>query len=181
MENKALEKTLDMAGNITKIAANLSEKKDPKPTPTNKTDDNSNKATTGTQSVNVMVDSGKKREPKPIEKHIHTFPENRALTSEECELDLKKAQMEYELKKSEQIFNQKWDERSWQYKLEQEKKNEKKGKVRRIIGGILIAVGVGSVGYSIYSDYRDHRNQQEAPKALPEKENNNVVCEGTVE
>lgn len=178
MENKTLEKTMDLAGNAMKLAANLSEKKDPKPTPTHKTDDNSNKATTGTQSVNVMVDSGKKREPKPVEKHIHTFPENRALTSEECELDLKKAQMEYELKKSEQIFNQKWDERNWQHRLEQEKKNEKRGKIRRIIGGILVAVGVSAVGYSIYSDYRDHRNQQETPKALPE--NNNVVGEGTV-
>lgn len=169
MENKTLEKTLDTLGNVTKLAANLSEtKKDPKPVPMHQTDDNSNNASTGTQSVNVLVGNDKKREPRPVEKHIHTYPENRALTTEECELDLKKAQMEYELKKSEQLYNQKWDDRNWQYKMEQEKKNERKSKVRRIIGGILVAIGVGSVGYSIYTDYRDHKNSAVVPKALPE-------------
>lgn len=177
MENKTLEKTLDTLGNVTKIAANLSEAK--KDIPINKTDDNSNNASTGTQSVNVMVDSGKKKEPKPVEKHIHTFPENRPLTSEECELDLKKAQMEYELKKSEQVYCQKVEERTWQHILEKEKKNERRSKIRRIIGGILIAVGAGSVGYSIYSDYRDHKNAAMVQKALPE--NSTVKSDGTVE
>lgn len=177
MENKTLEKTLDTLGNVTKIAANLSEAK--KDIPINKTDDNSNNASTGTQSVNVMVDRGKKKEPKPVEKHIHTFPENRPLTSEECELDLKKAQMEYELKKSEQVYCQKVEERTWQHILEKEKKNERRSKIRRIIGGILIAVGAGSVGYSIYSDYRDRKNAAMVQKALPE--NSTVKSDGTVE
>ena len=167
MEKNAIEKTMDIAGSAMKIAANLTEakKETPKPTPFHQTDDNSNKASTGSQTVVVSMD-GKKKEPKPVEKHIHEFPEQRALTSEECDLALKKAQMDYELKKSEQEHNQKWDERAWQHKIEQEKKNEKKGKVRRIIGGFLVAIGAGAIGYSIYADYRDHKNLP-APAPAP--------------
>jgi len=169
MDNKIIEKTLDVVGNAAKLGANLTEQKKEKPNPKSvpQTDDNSNKAS---QNIQIALDTGKKKEPKPVEKHIHTFPENRPLTSEECELDLKKAQMEYELKKSEQTYAMKVNEREWQYKMEQEKKNEKKGKIRRIIGGILVAIGISTVGYSIYADYRDHRNQQVAPPALPAPE-----------
>lgn len=170
METKTVEKILDIAGSTTKLAANLSEQKPKeasKPQPYHQTDDNSNKATTGTQSVVISMDS-KKKDPKPIEKHIHEFPENRPLTSEECELALKKAQMDYELQKSEQQYLIKRDERAWQHQMEVEKKNERKGKVRRIIGGILVALGAGAVGYSIYTDYRDHKNQPVVPRPLPE-------------
>ena len=183
MENKTLEKVLDVAGSATKLAANLSEAK--KETTTTKTpvpvgdSDNSNKASTGSQNIQISMDTGKKKEPKPVEKHVHVFPENRALTTEECELDLKKAQMEYDLKIKQEVYFQKACDRDWQYKIEREKKNEKKGKIRRIIGGILVAIGVGSVGYSIYADYRDHKNQPVAPKALPE--NSTVTTDGKIE
>ncbi len=177
MDNKIIEKTLDVVGNAAKLGANLTEakKEKPNPKPVPQTDDNSNKAS---QNIQIALDTGKKKEPKPIEKHIHTFPENRPLTSEECELDLKKAQMEYELKKSEQQFAIEIERRNWMHQMEQEKKNEKKGKIRRIIGGILVAIGVSTVGYSVYADYRDHRNQQVAPPALPAPEP--VKTEGEV-
>ena len=179
MENKTVEKTMDMMGNVVKIAANLSEakKETPKPAPLHQTDDNSNKATTGSQNVVVSLDNGKKREPKPVEKHIHTYPENRPLTSEECELDLKKATMEYNLKLMEQQYVIERDKRNWQHQMEQEKKNERKGKIRRIIGGILVAIGVGYAGYSVYSDYRNSKANTPAP-ALPSPEP--VKTEGTV-
>ena len=78
MENKTLEKVLDVAGSATKLAANLSEAK--KETTTTKTpvpvgdSDNSNRASTGSQNIQIALDTGKKKEPKPVEKHIHTFP-----------------------------------------------------------------------------------------------------------
>lgn len=183
MENKTLEKVLDVAGSATKLAANLSEAK--KETTTTKPpvlsgdSDNSNKASTGSQNIQIALDTGKKKEPKPVEKHIHTFPENRPLTTEECELDLKKAQMEYDLKMKQEAYFQKACDRDWQRRMEQEKKNEQKGKIRRIIGGILVAIGIGSVGYSIYADYRDHKNAAVAQKALPEA--STVNAEGTVQ
>ena len=167
MENKTLEKTLDTLGNMTKLAANLS---DVKPRPVvQKTvpDDNSNNASTGNQSVNVVLDTGKKKDPKPIEKHVHTYPENRPLTSEECQLDLQKAQMDYELQKSQMIFQQKAADREWQHKMELEKKAEKKGKIRNIIIGCFAVLGIGGLGYSMWYDYK-HGNNQQAPKALPE-------------
>ena len=186
MENKTLEKTMDLAGSAMKLAANLSEKKD-KPTPKAipVADDNSNKAATGSQTVVVSMD-GKKKDPKPVEKHIHEFPENRALTSEECELALKKAQMEYELKKSEQEYAIKINEREWKHKMELEEKNERKGKIRRVIGGVLIALGIGGIGYSCYADYRDHKLVAGAvpviPKALPSTMPvTSVKAEGSVE
>ena len=179
MENKTLEKVLDIAGSTTKLAANLSEvKTEKKPQPLNKTDDNSNKAQTGSQSVNVMVGSGHKKEPRPIEeKHIHVFPENRALTSEECELDFKKAQMEYELKSRQETYFQKCCDREWQHQMEVDKKNEKKRKIRRIVAGILCTLGIGATGYSIWSDYKHSKTVVPAQK-LPET--GTVKAEGDV-
>ena len=178
MENKTLESTMALAGNAMKLAANLTEpKKETPKEPKYIPEDQSNKATTGSQTVVVSMD-GKKKEQKPVEKHIHTFPENRPLTTEECELDLKKAQMDFELAKTKEAYFQKQCDRNWEHMMEVEKKNERKGKIRRIIGGILVALGVGTVGYSIYTDYRDHKGQAVAPKALPE--GNNIAAEGTV-
>lgn len=178
MENTTLEKTLDMANSVAKVAANLSEpRKDKKPDTYNHKDDNSNKAQTGSQSVIVAVD--KKKEPKPVEKHIHEFPETRALTSEECELALKKAQMEYELKRREQDILTKEADREWQHKLEVEKKNERKGLIRRIVACVLGAAAVGGVGYSIYTDYRDHKAGATVP-ALPPASTEPVKTESTV-
>ena len=171
MESKnMLEKTVDMAGSAMKLAANLSEakKEKPQPRPLSQTDDNSNNARTGSQSVVVAVDRGKKKEPKPVEKHIHEFPENRPLTTEECDLALKKAQMDYELNKTRQDHLIRMDNLEWQHKMEEEKKNARKGKIRRIVGGILIALGVGTAGYGIYTDYKDRKNHPVAAPALPE-------------
>ena len=186
MENKTIEKTMDLAGNAIKLAANLSEAKkeqqNPKPVPLTQTDDNSNNAQTGNQSVVVSVEKSRKKEPKPIEKHVHEFPENRALNEQECDLAFNKAKMEYDLEKMRIEHNIRMDNMAWQHRLEQEKKNERKGKVKRIIGGILVALGVGTVGYSLYSDYRDHKNMpvpQPAPAALPAPEP--VKAKGKVE
>ncbi len=183
MENTTIEKVIDIAGSAAKVAANLSEAK--KETTQTKTpvlsgdSDNSNKASTGSQNIQIALDTGKKKEPKPIEKHIHTFPEQRALTTEECELDLKKAQMEHEFKMTQEAYYQKSLDREWQHQMEQERKNEKKGMLRRIVGGILVAIGAATVGYSIYTDYRSHKNQPNPPKALPEA--GNITAEGKVE
>ena len=189
MENSTLEKVLDVASGAAKVAANLSEKKDiPKTVPLNnwsrtrkQTDDNSNKATTGSQSVIVSLDNGKKKDPKPVEKHVHTYPENRPLTAQECELDLQKAKMDYELEKQRQDHIFTMDRQQWQYKLEQDKKNERKGTIKRVIGGILIALGIGVTGYSIYADYRGHKNAPVAQKTVPTTPSAPVKADGKVE
>ena len=176
MEKKTAEKALDLVNNTMKVAANFSKEPEPKHIPVGDSD-NSNNASTGMQSVNVMLDT--KKPPKPVEKHIHTYPENRPLTNEECELDLKKAQMEFELKRKEQEFNERISDRIWNHALEVEKKNEKKGRIRRVIGGLVGAVSIGVLGYCIWSDYRDNKAGSVAQKTLPK--NNNITAEGTVE
>ena len=179
MENKTLEKTLDVAGSVAKIAANLSDTKKepaPRPRPYYETDDNSNKASTGSQTVVVSMD-GKKKEPKPVEKHIHTFPENRALTKEECDLDLEKARMEYNLKKKEQEYTAYTADREWNHKLEQERKNAKRQRIRNIIAGVVGLCCAGGIGYSIYADYRDHKNMGVVKTETPTEP---VKADGTV-
>lgn len=175
MEKKTAEKALDLVSNTMKVAANFTKEPEPKHIPVGDSD-NSNNASTGMQSVNVMLDT--KKPPKPIEKHIHTYPENRPLTSEECELDLKKAQMEFQLKRDEHDFIEKVSDREWKHQLEVEKKNEKKGRIRRVIGGIVGAICVTTVGYCIWSDYRDNKTGSVAAPALPK--DNNITAEGTV-
>ena len=141
MENKTLEKTLDMATSVAKVAANLSEpKKETNTQPKTLKNDDSNRAN---QSVFVSVDGNKGKNPKPEIKHIHEFPEARALTPQECDVALRKAQMEYELKQAQMAFENKVADREWQHKLEVEQRNERKGKIRRAIAYILGACGIG--------------------------------------
>ena len=65
----------------------------------------------------------------------------------------------------------------WQHRLEVEKKNERKGKIRRVVAGILCAIGAGAVGYSVYADYRNGKFKATTPK-LPEDAT--VKAEGEV-
>ena len=176
MENKTLEKTMDLAGSVAKIAANLSEKKEqPKVIPPIAGDsDNSNKASTGSQNIQIHMGSEKDKDAELVEKHVHEFPENRALTTDECDLALKKAQMAYDIQKRAQDQVNKAMDREWQHRLEKEKKNERKGKIRRIFGGILVALGVSAIGYSVYADYRDHKGQAVAPTEVPKANNTNA-------
>ena len=153
METKTLEKTLDVAGSVAKIAANLSE---PKKEVASLGPKDFNNPQTGSQTVVLSMDGNKTEEA--VEKHIHEFPEGRALTIEECDLALKKASMDYELKRREQDFAMQIDNRNWTHKIEREKKNDRRDKFRRIIGGILVAIGAGGLGYAIYTDYRDNKN-----------------------
>ena len=76
--------------------------------------------------------------------------------------------MEYELMKSEQLHSQVCQNREWEHKLEVEKKNEKKRKVRSIIAGVLAAIGAGYTGYTIWSDYKRNKNATVNPTPVPQ-------------
>lgn len=181
MESKKLDKVVDIMNSGMKLAANISEPKNEKISKNyNKTDDSSNKATTGNQSVSVMLNSGRRKDPKPVEKHIHKFPESRPLTDQECNIAMKEIQMEYEFKKNEQAYNQKVCDREWQYRMENEKKNERKRKIRNIFLGILAAAGVGTVGYSLFADYRSQKDKGTVQTYLPKTTESNITTEGTV-
>lgn len=166
-----LSKMMDTFGDTMKVAANLTDvvKKD-----TPKTSDENNSKASNTSNPNQTVqiqiaDEGRKKdEPVVIhekpETHIHKdFPDNRALTDKECELALQKAKMENELKTRQMELNSYREEIERKDRLAREAqerkdaeerriRNEKKGKVHMIFGGIVAALGAGLIGYSIWSD-----------------------------
>lgn len=154
---------LDTVNNVTKLAANLSEKKEPTHI-THSTDD-SNRASAGNQTVQIALDGGKKKEPKPVEKHIHTFPEGRALTTEECDLAWKKAQLEADIQRQQMAYVQRCDDREWEHRMQLEKKEQRKRRVAGVIAGVCAALGIGCAGYGIYADYRDRKNAAANPTA----------------
>lgn len=158
MANIDAGKMMDTLGNVTKLAANLSEAQKTPRMVSSSTDD-SNNAATGNQTVQISVEgSGKRKDLKPIEKHIHTFPEARALTDQECDLAWKKAMLDADIQKAQMAYDQRVCDRQWQHKLEQEKKAERKRKIGGIIAAVCGALGVGCFGYAVYCDYRDSKN-----------------------
>lgn len=176
MDNKIMEKTIETIGNVTKVAANLSDasKKEPE-----RKSDNKSNASGGSNNIQLHVDTGNKKEPRPIEKHIHEFPESRPLTNEECELALKKAQMDFNLRKCEQDYFQYQDKREYEHQRELERKREKRSKIKFAIASIFCVGAAGYFGYSAYSEYK--RNKFAPAPKLPEASPAPVNTEGTVE
>ena len=182
MENNKLEKSIDLAGDIVKLAANITDPKKKAPRHPRATIDEGDKihspqTTTGSQNIHIDVGGKKDADIKPVEKHIHEFPDNRPMTEKECDLALEKAKMDYELKKADQEFNQKAYNREYEHRLEVEKKNEKRRKIRNIIAGLLAAGGVGYFGYSLWTDHRNHKTGTAAPEKIPEVKVDNTNAE----
>ncbi len=163
-------------GDAVKLAANLTEsaKNVTKLPPS---DNSNNTQSNPNQTVQIQIaDPSKKEEPKHTvvykkpETHIHKdFPDNRALTDAECQLALKKAEMEWDLKMKQQEYDRERQDaerrdrlarEAQDRKIAEEKriKEEKKAKIRGIVGGIFAALGVGLVGYSMYADHMDRKN-----------------------
>ena len=165
MANLDINKAVEAMGNVAKLGANLSEaQKDKTPHVVTSSTDDSNNAATGNQTVQISVDNGKRKDPKPVENHIHTFPEARALTPQECDLDWKKAQLEADIKRQQMADEQRVSDRQWQHRLEVEKKEDRKRKIAGIIAGVFSALGIGCIGYAVYADYRDAKAAANAPK-----------------
>lgn len=165
-------KITETLGDAVKLAANLTEAKKDKKDEDICTTQQSNP----NQTVQIQMTHPEKTEKKePViihekpETHIHKeFPDERALTDAECDLALKKAQMEYELKLKQMehdnyIFEEDRVDRIKREALDRKEReekrirNEKKAKVRTIVGGIFAALGIGAIGYAMYTDYRDHK------------------------
>lgn len=125
------------------------------------------------QQVQVVVGDQEKKDPKPMilrekhETHIHKeFPDNRAMTDAECELALKKAQMEHELamlkaryeqdnKEAARIDRLEREEYEKRQKEKQEEKNDKFFKKAGKWGlAILAAIGAGYGGYRGYRAWK---------------------------
>ena len=173
-KNINMGKITETLGDAVKLAANLSEatKKDPM---RNISDNSNNTQSNPNQTVQIQISDKEKEtaDKKPViirekpETHIHhDFPEGRALTDKECELSLKKAEMENRLKEKEMEYQSYREDQERHDRLiheEQERKereerrirNEKRAKVRGIVVACLAALGIGVIGYSVYKDSKN--------------------------
>lgn len=172
-KNINMNKITETLGDAVKLAANLSDVS--KKMPHNSDDSNTNSTTSNpNQTVQIQIaDPTKEEQKKPVvirekpQTHIHKeFPDNRALTDAECNLALKKAQMDNDLKikvieyrtyREEQDRADRLRKEDIERKEREERRirEEKKAKVRTIIGTVLAALGIGVVGYSIYADHKN--------------------------
>ena len=185
MENKANEvvkmsenvvsKGLETLANVTKLAANVTNPANKQPKKEDRRQDNrDNRSIQNPHNQTVEVKVGQEN-PKPqiIEQkpeiHIHRhFPDNRALTLDECKIEEMRLKLEFEEKDKERQYKlliRKQDvERlkeieadAKKERQERERKAARKRKIRYIIGGIA---GVGLVGLTAYCWYTDSRRPE---------------------
>ncbi len=209
MENKENKSaSLDLNGvlqavtNVSKVAANLTDaekKANRKEKTTEKNDINQ----AHQQSVNITL--GEKDKPclppmpmvikeKP-ETHIHKyFPDNRALTKDECDLEQfrinteeKRAlrEFEYRMKMADQERQDRKEREAYEReeRLRKEEEQRRQRKRRKIaaytVGGLLGAGILCAAGYGIYSDIR--ASKASGNNRLPEEGETVIKAEGSVE
>lgn len=164
-------KVMDALCDVTKLATNLTEAGKEKKMVHNSDDSNNNESNPN-QNVQIHIGDTPKAgsekkayiiKEKPV---IHKeFPDNRALTDEECKVALEKARMEQELKYREMDFQRQRMEIERQDRLHQEEyirkqdeqkqaQLEKRRKIRNIVGTVLGCLGIGCIGYGMYTDYK---------------------------
>ena len=171
--NKSLE-TINTAG---KIVANLTDPKRPQSQPNNpppKGGDKSSNNQPHTQTVEVKVgDPENRNKPMVIhekkEEHIHkTYPDDRAMSKEECEVEKLRIQTAHENAKEDREFRLQMDERDrkerrerdeYERRRREEAAAAKKKSDRRfwICASLFGAAFLGATGYFIYDDYRNSR------------------------
>ena len=190
-----VNKVMNTLSDATKLAANLSESAKEKKDMPHVSDDSNNSVQNPNQQVQIHIgdpEGKKKEEPvvihEKLETHIHKeFPDDRALTADECSLSLKKAEMEHDFKLREmemQRQREELDRRDRLAREEQERKdkeearvrNEKKSKVRTAIAAVLAVISAVGIGYGIYADNRDQKRMQTDYAQTP-----TIPAEGNVE
>ena len=176
MESTNVQKFTETLGDAVKLAANLSEVTKKENKMQHISDDSNNNQSNPNQTVQIQIaDQNTKDIPPKIihhkpETHVHKeFPDNRALTDKECELSLEKAKMENTLKMKEMEFNSYRADQDRRDRLAREEldrkekearrlKEERKWKIKAIVGGIFGVVSAALVGYGIFTDYNSKRN-----------------------
>lgn len=202
-----IQKGLNVVDNLSKLAANMTD-------PANKTQkkegkqvyregDQTNQA--HNQTVEVKVGDGSGSAQKPVvlkekkETHIHKpYPDARNLTTEECEVekmriqcenDYKMRELEYRRWQEEELRKERKEKEEYERKQREEREIRRRKSERRgfIAAGVLGAIGLGCLGYSIYTDYRSARGSGlalPAPKSeltIKYTGDNAVAAEGMVE
>lgn len=167
-------KALDTVNTVGKIAANLTDKKNQPMNPPPQKKDTTNTNQPHTQTVEVKVgDTDSKQKPYVLqekkETHVHkSYPDGRALSKDECEVEKMRIQVAHENAKEEREYNLLMEENRRKERKEREdyerrvaerrREDQKKSDRRfRILGYTLIGIGLVGAGYCIYSDIRAAR------------------------
>ena len=185
---------LELINNLSKVTANVTTPK----APDQKTYREGDKFDQPhSQTVEVKVGNPDQTAPKPVvvhekkETHIHKpFPEGRQLTTEECEVEKLRIQLEYEAKKDNLAYLAKMDEernkarreREAEERKERERRREENKKSNRkllIFGGAVLAGLVGVTAYGIYTDSRRSCGSRLALQQ-PSTQVNAIPVEGSV-
>ena len=166
MDTDFIGKCVDMASNVSKLAANVTAPKANAPKPAEKTED-SNMNQPHNQTVEVKVGNPEENR-KPVilkektETHIHkVFPDNRELNEKECEIERR--------------------EREEYARKERERRRESDKKFFRRMG---IGIGIGAtalVGFAVYDYYTHSRNSQRYKLSSGQPGGEPVTAEGTVQ
>ena len=210
---KAFTESMAALANISKVAANVTdpEKKKEKPA-------NENLNQQHQQSVNVLVGEQEKKPSVPIivkekpETHIHKrFPDNRALTKDECDLEVTRLKLEFEEAERERAYRKEMEEKYMKERKEREEKYMKERKereekymkereekehaerlrkeqerkqARKRRQAVAGGIGIGLIGLAVYSWMRYDRNGNLSDRKLPEPKaelNLTISGEGSVE
>ena len=174
MDVNVFGKALDAVNTVGKVAENLTSNKKQVQTPPPPKQDKTNTNQPHTQTVEVKVgDPDRKEKPVVVheknETHVHkAYPDGRALSKDECEVEKIRINTAHENNKEEREYQLTLErerraerrEREEYERSERERRNaEKKKSDRRFwtIFGIAAAATMVGIGYCIYSDYRTAR------------------------
>ena len=189
MDSRDIQKGVETLANLSKLAANISTPKQPQNPPqdkkTYKGGDSTNQPHTQTVEVKLGDQSGENKKPiivkEKTETHIHKhYPDNRALSPEECEVEKLRINMEYAEKDKERAHQILMDDRAAkererqeelekiraekerEERAEREEKRRKREKRLLIYGAIVGGIGLVGTGYYLYTDSRRSRNLEMA-------------------
>ena len=167
MDTNFLNNGMETLNNISKLAANVSAKKE------QKADENMTNQP-HSQTVEVKVGDTDGRKPvvlkEKTETHIHkVFPDNRELNEKECEIEKIRLANEHELQmreldyriRTEEEYRKERREREEYARRERERRQASERRFWRVVGigaGCAAVAGLGYAAYTLYTDSRRSRN-----------------------
>jgi hypothetical protein len=175
MDANVFGKALDAVNTMGKVAANLTEnKKQSAPQNNPPKQDKTNTNQPHTQTVEVKVgDPDRKEKPVVVheknETHVHkAYPDGRALSKDECEVEKirintahenNKEEREYQLTLERERRAERREREEYERGERERRLAEKKKSDRRFwtIFGIFAAASMVGIGYCLYTDYRTSR------------------------
>ena len=203
LDPNVFTKSLDAINTAGKIVANLTDPKKPQQPANLPQPKPNNNNQPHTQTVEVKVGNPDGQKDKPVilhekkETHVHkAYPDGRALSKDECEVEKLRIQTAHENMKEEREYNREMESYRREERREREeyeraeKERAREERKRRERKGTIICTTLGLAAlaagvYCVYTDYRNTRNPK-LPVSTPEvtvnipNKSKPIKAEGTV-